>query len=554
MSKFIVYLIEANVLLAMFYLLYITVLRKETHFQFNRFFLLVIPVLALLFPLLRFDFNPSYDNVVERPVEEISKWRRSYFDALAAWEFESRSNDPSFREGLEKKTIIASYGWFDFLFLLAAVIYVTGVVVCVSRTAWSLRWIGKILSTHSPEERGGVKIIKLPHPTTPFSFLNYVFVYAPVADTSDFDQILTHERIHIREKHSVDLLFVQLAASLLWFNPVVWRLIKSLKTTHEYIADKKTIQSGYSVEEYQALLLRQLISNNSLELVHNFNLSFTKKRITMMTHKKSGWSGKIKLTVTIAAMILCSAIIMQCNSRLDETDAIETVARKSPLSAVDLPVLPRNGFRFNGEYRTDAIFTITGDVLSIGGKQAQIEDILHFQGEDIGRKDPVVMMIDKDQTMGFVRKVYMTLRKADHRKLLFVGQTTTGGSVELTLLLPPDPEKVTLPDISKVAQSHLLKIELGGDAGALNQQRVYDFVTSHYERGEAEKCIVSATMQDNDTYGNYLTNYFYIREGYNQFYQERSQKMFGKDFYETTEEEYKAVRENIPMNISIAEE
>lgn len=52
----------------------------------------------------------------------------------------------------------------------------------------------------------------------------------------------------------------------------------------------------------------------------------------------------------------------------------------------------------------------------------------------------------------------------------------------------------------------------------------------------------------------YLTNYFYIREGYNQFYQERSRKMFGKDFFETTEEEHKAVRENIPMNISIAEE
>jgi beta-lactamase regulating signal transducer with metallopeptidase domain len=152
-----------------------------------------------------------------------------------------------------------------------------------------------MIAIYPHAEMDGVKIIKLPFPTAPFSFFRYVFVRDEMVGTPEFDHILAHERTHIQQKHSLDLIFVQLLAAFLWFNPVIWLLIKSLKTTHEYIADKKIINSGYSLVEYQTLLLKQLISNNSFGLVHNFNLSFIKKRITMMTHKKSGWSGKVKV-------------------------------------------------------------------------------------------------------------------------------------------------------------------------------------------------------------------------------------------------------------------
>ena len=164
--------------------------------------------------------------------------------------------------------------------------------------------------------------------------------------TPEFDQILAHERTHIQQKHSIDLIFVQLLAAFFWFNPVIWRLIKSLKTTHEYIADKKIINSGYSLVEYQTLLLKQLISNNSFGLVHNFNLSFIKKRITMMKNKKSGWSGKVKVAMTIAITLIGGAIIIQCNSRIDEQVSLksEIPSTLEFAQGVDLPRLPETGY------------------------------------------------------------------------------------------------------------------------------------------------------------------------------------------------------------------
>ena len=88
------YLLESSVALAFFYLLYFLVLRRETFFSLNRFFLMGILVFSLLFPLLSFDFNPANVAVIEQPIEKISKFRMSYYDAMASWEFDSRSADP----------------------------------------------------------------------------------------------------------------------------------------------------------------------------------------------------------------------------------------------------------------------------------------------------------------------------------------------------------------------------------------------------------------------------------------------------------------------------
>jgi hypothetical protein len=553
MIELILYLVEVNVLLALCYLTYVVVLSKETFFQFNRFFLLALPVLALSFPLLRLDIK-SPAVVVEQRIVEMNKLRKSYYDAIAAWEFESRTKKSGVRPVDTTGFSISSYGWFTLLSTLFTAVYTAGVVLCLSRTVWTIRWINRLLSRHSPEERAGVKVIKLAYPTAPFSFLNYVFIHAPVADTSDFDQILAHERTHIKEKHSIDLIFVQFVASLLWFNPIIWRLAKSLKTIHEYIADEKIIKSGYSAVEYQTLLLRQLISNNSLELVHNFNLSFIKKRIAMMNHKKSGWAGKIKVAFTIAVTILMSTFIIQCNSKLDDHVNPLSETTKSSVDVVELPTLPVTSVKFDGDVSNAVVFTIVNNTLMVDGRQTQIEQIELLKGDEVGRAVPILMMVDKNQTMGFVRKVQMALRKADRRKLLYLGKTTTNDRVEVALVLPPDPEKVPLPNINAVADEFLLKIELGNNDGILNQQQVYNFVTTHYAKGTANESVVSARINDRDNYNSYLANVFYIKEGYNQIYQERARKMFGKDFHKTTQEEYQAVRENLPMNISIAED
>src|SRR5688572_5347869 len=478
MTDLILYLVESSLLLGIFYALYALILSRETFFQLNRIVLLSIPLLSLVLPLIILQVNAIPAAMLDQPIKEISKFSTSYHDAMASWEFEVGSAKTASDQS------IRSLPWTWLILFSIVLIYIVGGVICLSRTVWSIRWIMKVLANHPQLEYDGMRIVKLSRPTAPFSFLNYIFVHEPFADSEDFRQVVDHERTHIEEKHTYDLFYVQLIAAFFWFNPAIWLLLKSLKTTHEYIADRKIIRSGYSVTEYQTLLLRQLISNSSYEFVHNFNLSFIKKRITMMTNKKSGWAGRTRAGVAIASMLFCSIIIIQCNSTKDDQIS-PTTGNQRALSGVDLPVLPASGFKFDGDLSNALTLTVSDNVLRIGDKEADLSELSRIQGDEHGREMPIVMMVDKDQLMGFVRKVHMTLRVADRRKLLYIGQTSSGERVEVMIILPPDPNSdYVKPDISKVPEENLLKVHIGENDGPAIQKEVYDFVTGFIAKGK----------------------------------------------------------------------
>ncbi|NJO88245.1 MAG: M56 family metallopeptidase [Chloroflexia bacterium] len=132
----------------------------------------------------------------------------------------------------------------------------------------------------------------------PFLF-TLCFVNQRAVSANDLQQILAHEKVHIRQNHSLDLLLAHGLSVLLWFNPFAWLLQKAIKTTHEYIADRKVVDQGFELIDYQSLLLSQLISIRSVELVNNFNLISIKKRIAMMTKNDSGLASKFKAIVII---------------------------------------------------------------------------------------------------------------------------------------------------------------------------------------------------------------------------------------------------------------
>jgi hypothetical protein len=545
MTTLLLYVIESTLLLTIFYTVYSVLLSREGYFQLNRIVLLMIPLVALALPLLRLP-PESAGQTIAPPLEQISTFSKSYYDAMQAWEQDTRGGTSSETDNAPR------HSSFDLAFLSISVVYVGGVLFCLARTIMSIRWIIRTIRKNSTLMKDGVKIVKLHHPSAPFSFHNYVFAHAPLVDSDEFERILLHERTHIKEKHTIDLLYLQLVAAFWWFNPIIWQLLKSTKTIHEYIADRKIIQSGYSVVEYQILLLKQLISNNSQGLVHNFNLSFMKKRITMMTTQHSGCRGGLRLGAAALIIITFSFLLLQCNTKLedDQFDSMNSVSE----TKVILPVLPASGYRSKEDLSAAITFTIAGNKLHIGETAADISEIAKIAGPDYGRRLPILLHIHKNQEMGFVRQVHTALRKADRRKLLYIGETTSGERVEVPLILPPPRESGLLPDMSTIPQEQLLHIRLGDDDGELNQQKVYDFVMAHVNNGKGQFPVISAKFKDSDRYETYLRNFFYLKEGYVQIYQERARNMFGKDFYSTTDEEYQAVREKIPTNISIAED
>ncbi len=164
MTELILYLIETSLLLGIFYALYALILSRETFFQLNRIVLLAIPFMSLALPLIILETNPLPAAAFDQPIREIGKLSASYHDAMDSWEFEVGSSqtasDPS----------LSSLSWIRLLLFFVILIYVIGVIIGLSRTVWSIRWVVKILSNHPQVEYDGVKIVMLPTPTAPFPF------------------------------------------------------------------------------------------------------------------------------------------------------------------------------------------------------------------------------------------------------------------------------------------------------------------------------------------------------------------------------------------------
>lgn len=573
MGKLILYLLEVSASLAILYSLYLLLLKKETFFDLNRFFLLGILVISLLYPLVSFELaaTQDQDSVIEASIEGLSEIRVSYYDALEAWSNKGSIDNSGSEILYESQDVNAS----ALILHLLLILYGIGLVAVVFRLFWTYSFIHRLKVSHPSEMIDGVLVVSVPYQLAPFSFMNAVFVFEDILDSEEFAQILAHEKTHIEQRHSLDLIFVQLLAAVLWFNPVVWLLIKSLKTTHEYIADKKMINQGYSLVEYQSLLLRQLISNNSYGLVHNFNLSFIKKRITMMKIKESGWAGKLKAAFVLSTAIAFSLLIVQCNSKMeDQIDSDQIVVdltaeaqmKGDQITAYALPVLPETGFKYDIDPSNSLEVVISDGEIRLNGQTTPLEKIAYvIQGSSMTNSGIVVMKVNKEEPMKLVTDVQWELRKADRRKLLYIGHTEDGEQVEMAFLLPPTPDNkqgIHMPriddDYAKENNIDLLKIKLGDNAGSANQKLVYEFVLDHIAKGKSNY-VVSAKHEDKDTYNDYLVNLTYIQEGFNQIYQERSQELFGKNFYDLDKtnslekEQYNAVRKGIPRAISVAE-
>ena len=271
----------------------------------------------------------------------------------------------------------------------------------------------------------------------------------------------------------------------------------------------------------------------------------------------------MRVATALAATVVMSTVIVQCNSKLD--DPVGPTSENSLTDfaqGVDLPVLPETGYTFQGDTTDVLNFNISGNKLRINGKPYALDQIPDVIGEGIPTiGGHIVMRVDKDQSMAFVWRVEQQLRNADRRKVLYLARTQAGAKVESVLLLPPTLESArrngipTEPDISALeaeGKYDVLKIDLGNDRGVENQRVVYDFVRSHMKE-QSPDYVVAARYGDQDTYGTYLLNLAYVKEGFHQLYQERAREMFGKDYFEVSKEEFNAVRQGIPMAISISE-
>ncbi|PJJ79097.1 M56 family metallopeptidase [Mucilaginibacter auburnensis] len=284
------YLAEANLYLCVFYLAYCIFFSKETHYQLNRFYLLFSCLAAFVLPLVQV-------NALKPPVVQ----KVQVFDYTALPTTES----VAIIKPVEPAKPILSSLTFD-NFLMAA--YVAGALIVLVILIVKLYSIFK-LTHHKKATYGNYNVVYLDDTETAFSFFNYLFVGTTAAGT---DTIITHEMVHIRQRHSADIMFLELIKVMCWFNPVVYLLQNSLKTIHEYIADEKAAAADEDTIAYSTFLLNNAYGTGGLSITHSFfNYNLLKKRIIMLNQQRSGNLARLKYLITLPACagMLCASTL-----------------------------------------------------------------------------------------------------------------------------------------------------------------------------------------------------------------------------------------------------
>ncbi|MFM9948953.1 MAG: M56 family metallopeptidase [Saprospiraceae bacterium] len=273
------YLIESSICLALLYAFYHLALRRESFFQFNRGYLLLAPLLAFVAPALNIRLEQEVQIGTSEPaVEAISA-------PVVEWPVVVERLQVAPRligQTLEKPVWTLSLGtvvWW--IYILVGALFLLRLLVQIYRLARFIRLCKK-------EARDGFVLASGPAETPIASFFGFVFWNPGNLADEDRQLIFEHELVHVRQWHSLDLIFIELLIALQWFNPLLYAYRRSLREVHEYIADDYVVRRTRQRYAYAALLVRQHSTGNGAQpgLVNTFH-SLIQKRLIMMAKQPS---------------------------------------------------------------------------------------------------------------------------------------------------------------------------------------------------------------------------------------------------------------------------
>ncbi|MTI30499.1 M56 family metallopeptidase [Xanthovirga aplysinae] len=278
------YLLTSSLSLALFYGFYILLLQKEKAFQFNRFYLLGSLLMALTFPLFKL---PYFPNLVRGEKDSEFVFYLSQMQVPL-------SNQSSF-----------SPNWIN----ISLVTYLAGVLFFAYKTLVQYGKLLLFISKQKKKKKGKYILINTNGQYPTCAFFHFLLWNNKCGiSIGESKEILNHELTHINEKHSLDILFVEILKIVFWFNPLFRFYQKAVSENHEYIADHSVIEHS-STEEYISLLAKQVIQQIEFSPANHFNKSRTLKRITMLKTNKTEnyWKllASIPLTVLIFTMASC---------------------------------------------------------------------------------------------------------------------------------------------------------------------------------------------------------------------------------------------------------
>ena len=275
------YVIKSAMALALLYTCIIPLLEKETFHRLNRILILGCLIMSFAIPLVHFTggTNPTVDMVRQAVL-------------LPEVLINGNANEQSV------------WSWADII----VCIYTLGVVAIFTMTVVQTVRLTKQLRQceHITDNRGNT-IVLTDCATSPFCLFHYI-VMSRDDYANNRNYILTHEQEHIRLGHCIDLVILQVATIIQWFNPFVWLIGKNLKAIHEFEVDEAVLNKGIDATQYQKFLVVKAVGNRLQPFANNLNKESLKRRIIMMNQKRSNRWMMLKALLVIPVATLAVSV------------------------------------------------------------------------------------------------------------------------------------------------------------------------------------------------------------------------------------------------------
>lgn len=342
-----VYFLKINVAIALFYAFYRLFFYKDTFFAWRRTALLCFFAVSAAVPLL--DIQQWI--VQQEPMAAMA-------DLYAAVVLPELTLTLTPQPETDWRQLMADGIVFAY-WLVAALLAL--------RFLFQLAGIVRLARRCPTQKIDGTTVHLLPRAEGPFSFFRWIFVCSDAHTGDELHEILTHERTHARQWHSIDVLTGELACIICWFNPFAWLMKREIRTNLEYMADEKVLETGHDSRTYQYHLLGLSHHKAAATIYNSFNVLPLKKRIIMMNKRRTRAIGRTKylMFLPLAALLMIVSNI-EAVARATQKITTEVIEAVTPAETPDVQPQPENIVPLPQQEKSDKV-TYKGKIVDEAG-------------------------------------------------------------------------------------------------------------------------------------------------------------------------------------------
>jgi bla regulator protein BlaR1 len=314
-----VYIIKSIICSGILLMFYQLLLKREKMHHFNRFYLIGSIAFSLLVPLMSIEL-PEQQVIQESFLPEFQNAKPSVLSEQKPDRIPVESAAKNFDP---KGVIIAAYALISLVLLI--------------RFAKNISIIFRKKSGMPVLDYHQAKLVLVPEDVVTYTFLKYIFVNEKAFRNGQVEtEILTHELAHVKQKHTLDILFIELVNIVFWINPVLLFYRNAIRLNHEFLADNAVLNQFQNVKSYQLLLLDKVLHTRQISLTSSFNYSITKNRLEMMKTTRNLNRQMIKLFSI--CLLLAGAVLVFSEKTYSQTKSDSK--DKKQVKAVPTKVMP----------------------------------------------------------------------------------------------------------------------------------------------------------------------------------------------------------------------